>query len=51
MQVNLDKYKEDLKRLVSKGDLLHLAMQNDCFPAEIKKALGKQADEALKKLP
>ena len=51
MQANLEKYKKDLERLVSKGELLHMAMQHECFPAEVKKALGKQADEVLKKLP
>lgn len=51
VQANLEKYRKDLERLVSKGELLHIAMQHECFPAEIKKALGKQADEMLKKLP
>lgn len=47
----MEKYKQDLERLVKKGGLLHLAMQPDCFPEEIKKALGKDADETIKKLP
>lgn len=51
MQSNLEKYKKDLERLVSEGELLHIAMQHECFPAEVKKALGKQAGEVLKTLP
>jgi hypothetical protein len=51
MQANLEKYKQDLEKLVKKGELLHIAMQYDCFPEEVKKALGKNADETIKKLP
>lgn len=51
MQPNLEKYKKDLEKLISKGDLLHIAMQHECFPDEVKKALGKDAQEIIKQLP
>ena len=51
MQANLERYKKDLKKLIDKGNMLHIAMQHDCFPDAIKKALGKDADEAIKNLP
>jgi hypothetical protein len=51
VKANLEKYKKDLEMLVSNGELLHIAMKNDCFPDEVKKSLGKQADEILKNLP
>lgn len=51
MQANLEKYKQDMERLVKKGELLHMAMQHECFPDEVKDALGKDADKIIKKLP
>lgn len=51
MQANLETYKKDLERLINKGKLLYTAMQNECFPETLKKILGKQAEEVLKKLP
>lgn len=51
MQANLEKYKQDIEQLVGKGELLHMSMQHECFPKEIKKALGKDADKIIKKLP
>ncbi|MCD4782178.1 MAG: hypothetical protein K8S27_16760 [Candidatus Omnitrophica bacterium] len=51
MQSNLEKYKKDLERLVEKGDLLLIAMQNDCFPEQIAKVLGDKAKEYIKSLP
>jgi hypothetical protein len=51
MQSNLEKYKKGLERLVKKGDLLLMAMQNDCFPEQISEALGDKAKEYIKSLP
>ncbi|MEZ5785371.1 MAG: hypothetical protein R3D62_02530 [Xanthobacteraceae bacterium] len=51
MQSNLEKYKKDLDKLIAKGEILHFAMQHDCFPKEIEKALGNNAQEVIKKLP
>lgn len=51
MQPTLEKYKKDLEKLVAKGDLLHLAMQHECFPDKVEEALGKDAQEVIKKLP
>jgi hypothetical protein len=50
---NLEKYKKDLEALVEKGESLHIAMQNDCFPEQVAKALGSQAKakEYIKTLP
>lgn len=51
MQANLEKYKIDLKKLVDQGELLHAAMQYECYPDEFKKAYGKDADKLIKSLP
>lgn len=51
MQANLEKYKGDLKELVSHGELLLAAMQYECHPDAFKKAYGKDADELIKLLP
>lgn len=54
MHSNLEKYKKDLESLVKKGDLLLLAMKNDCYPKEVPKLLRKtraEAKEYIKKLP
>ena len=37
--------------MVEKGNLLLLAMQHDCFPEQIAKALGDKAKELIKSLP
>lgn len=50
MPTNLDRFKEDLKRLITTGDLLELAIQNDCFPDQFKKVLGKQDPKAVEKI-
>jgi hypothetical protein len=43
---NIEKYKKDLDSLISKGDMLHNAMQYECYPIEFEKklllVLGKQ---------
>jgi len=51
MQSNLEKYKRDLEKLVKKGGSLLVAMQYDCFPEQIVKALGNNAEEFIKSLP
>jgi len=51
MQSNLEKYKKDLEKLVKKGDSLLIAMQYDCYPEQIAKALGDKAKELIKSLP
>ncbi len=55
MPTNLDRYKKDLDSLLAKGDDLHLAMQEECFPvqleAALKKEVGDKAKGMLKALP
>jgi hypothetical protein len=55
MLPNLNRYKRDLDALLARGEQLHLALQRECFPAEIEKAakkqLGDQAKSALEALP
>lgn len=48
---NLEKYKKDLEKLIADGESLHVAMQYECFPEEVKKALGKNAAKVIKTLP
>jgi hypothetical protein len=51
MLSNLEKYKKDLETLVQNGDLLFMAIQNECFPEQFKKALGENAKDYIKSLP
>ena len=53
MQSNLDNYKEDLKKLVTTGKLLQVAMEYECFPEQVEELYGKHADgkKCLKSLP
>lgn len=51
MPNNLDSYKKDLKKLEGEGELLHLAMQWECYPDKFKEAMGKNADQIIKALP
>ena len=55
---NLEQYKGDLKRLIEKGVMLELVMEYECYPEQLKRALGKEGEEAreratdaLKNLP
>ena len=55
MSSNLDRFKKDLANLIKKGNALHMAMQLDCFPkelkAELKEQLKDKTDEFIKGLP
>ncbi len=55
MSTNIDRFKKDVKTLVSTGSKLELAMQYECFPEHVTKAiekqLGKKAAEYIKDLP
>lgn len=55
MPPNLDRYKKDLDSLLAKGEMLHIAMQAECFPEQIERAFkkehGDKAKEILKTLP
>jgi len=56
MPSNLDRYKEDLNKLISTGQTLEWAMQYECMPADFTKRLQKQtgekkAKEFVKALP
>ena len=55
MSSNLERYKKDLDALIMKGELLHLAMQRECFPDRVDRAyreqLGDRAKAALEALP
>src|SRR5262249_20300573 len=55
MLPNLDRYKKDLDALLARGERLHLALQRECFPAEMEKAfkkqLGDKAKSTLEALP
>lgn len=54
MNSNLERYKKDLTALIAKGNKLHIAIQLECFPEEIKtakKQLGKKAKEVLEDIP
>ncbi len=42
MLTNLDRYKEDLDSLLAKGDELHLAMQFECFPEQVERAVKEK---------
>lgn len=54
MTSNLEKYKQDLKKLTSKGDNLLLAMQHDHldkFKEQVKKRFKKDYKKVVEKLP
>jgi hypothetical protein len=52
---NLDRYRNDLKDLILRGEMLELAMEAECYPDEIeahfKKQYGDKAKAAIKNLP
>jgi hypothetical protein len=55
MGANLEKYKNDLDKLIEEGGLLSLAIQSECFPDEFEKiwkeALGVEYLDYKKKIP
>lgn len=55
MSSNIDRFKEDLAKLIKTGNDLHMAMQLACFPeqfhAQLKKQLKGKTDEFVKDLP
>lgn len=55
MASNIERFKNDLDKLVSRGGTLHMAMQLQCFPEEFKAQLQKQlkdkTNEFVKSLP
>lgn len=55
MATNLDKYKSDLKELIARGEVLHAAIQFECYPGEmeteLKKLLGQGYKKFRKELP
>jgi hypothetical protein len=55
MPSNLDRYKNDLDLLIEKGEVLHNAIQAECFPEEFEKAakktFGDKAKAVVKALP
>ena len=50
MTTNLERYKNDLDKLISTGNELHIAMQMDCFPKEVKKQIKDQYGEKTNKI-
>lgn len=48
---NIEKYREDIGKLKNKGELLHMAMQYECYPEQFKKEHGKKSKGILKELP
>jgi hypothetical protein len=51
MESNLEKYKEDLEKLIEKGSMLLMGMQYECYPDKIEEALGGRAKELIKTFP
>lgn len=55
MLTNLDRFKNDLDSLVTKGETLLLSMQYECFPKEtddsLKKRFGDKTKGIIKALP
>ncbi|SDR53436.1 hypothetical protein SAMN05443026_5602 [Burkholderia orbicola] len=55
MTSNIDRFKNDLAKLIKLGNKLHMSMQLACFPdqikSELKKQLKEKTDEFIKNLP
>jgi hypothetical protein len=47
---NLDRFKKDLEALIAKGEQLHIAMQAQAFPREVREQLKKQLGNDAKRL-
>lgn len=50
MPTNIDKYKEDLKKLISKGIVLQNSIHYECFPEKFEKAAGSKFQDLKKEL-
>jgi hypothetical protein len=48
MTLNLEKYKKDLNELIVRGELLHNAIQFECFPSEVKKEFDRISGDSGK---
>jgi len=51
MSSNIDRYKEDLKKLILEGNRLYMSIEYDCFPERFEKAAGDKFEEIKKTLP
>ncbi|ACC74814.1 hypothetical protein PPMP20_38000 [Paraburkholderia phymatum] len=55
MTSNVERFEDDLAKLIKKGNRLHDSMQNACYPAEFKtqykKLLKDKVDDFIKDLP
>jgi hypothetical protein len=50
MSTNIESYKEDLKRLLNRADLLHMAIQYEYYPEKFLELLGDKAEQITKHL-
>src|SRR5215471_6352855 len=46
METNLERYKSDLKKLISLGDTLHSIIQYECYPTEFTKQAKKHLSDS-----
>jgi len=51
MLSNIDRYKDDLKKLIIEGDSLYMSMQHDCYPEKFEKVVGAKYKKIIKSLP
>ncbi|MBN1786981.1 MAG: hypothetical protein JW806_01150 [Sedimentisphaerales bacterium] len=51
MKTNLDAFKNDLKRLIEAGDLLHMSIQYEYLPEQFEETLGDKLQDFVKALP
>jgi hypothetical protein len=50
MASNLNKFKADLEKLTTKGEMLRISMQLECYPNETTEKLDKQFEDKLRRL-
>lgn len=50
MTTNLDRFKNDLNKLIDKGGNLHNAIQMECFPKEVTKQIKEQYPDKAEKV-
>lgn len=55
MSANLERFRDDLKKLIAEGQRLRLSMKLECFPEKyteaFKKRYGDDAEKTIRKLP